>query len=108
LDERGVLTDEETHKKGGAMASREMVKQEIQVSPNKKLVVTVSWCKACGICIEMCPRQVLGAEEVTQKVILIAADKCNGCGLCELTCPDYVFTIQELEDRLTNHEGTLE
>ena len=89
------------------MASQEMVEQEIQVSPNKKLVVTVGWCKACGICIKVCPRLVLGAEQVTQKVILIAADKCNGCGLCELTCPDYVFTVQELEDRLTNPNDAL-
>ncbi len=80
-----------------------MVSQE-KVNPNKKLVVKVSWCKACGICIEMCPRHVLGAEALTQKVILIAPDQCNGCGLCELACPDYVFTIQELGDQLTNHD----
>jgi 2-oxoglutarate ferredoxin oxidoreductase subunit delta len=91
-----------------AMASKELVKQEIKVSPNKKLVVTVSWCKACGICMELCPRDVLGAEEVTKKVILIAADRCNGCGLCELSCPDYVFTVQELEDVLTHNASALE
>jgi 2-oxoglutarate ferredoxin oxidoreductase subunit delta len=80
------------------MASKELVKQEIEINPTKKLVVTVSWCKACGICMELCPKEVLGEEEVTKKVILIAPEKCNGCGLCELSCPDYVFTIQELDD----------
>jgi 2-oxoglutarate ferredoxin oxidoreductase subunit delta len=90
------------------MAIQEIAKQEICVSPNKKLVITVDWCKACGICIKVCPRQVLGAEPVTQKVILIVADKCNGCGLCELACPDYVFTILELEDRSSHYAGTLE
>jgi 2-oxoglutarate ferredoxin oxidoreductase subunit delta len=89
-------------RKAAAMASKELVKQEIQVSPTKKLIVTLSWCKACGICMELCPRDVLGAEEVTKKVILVAADKCNGCGLCELSCPDYVFTVQELEEALAN------
>jgi 2-oxoglutarate ferredoxin oxidoreductase subunit delta len=89
------------------MASQEIVEQEIQVSPNKKLVVTVRWCKACGICMQVCPRSVLGAEQVTQKVVLIASDRCNGCGLCELICPDYVFTIQELESRLTNPRDAL-
>ena len=79
------------------MASKELVKQEIEISPTKKLVVTVSWCKACGICMELCPKEVLGEEDVTKKVILIAADKCNGCGLCELACPEYVFTIEDLE-----------
>ncbi|GAB4530187.1 MAG: hypothetical protein Kow0063_08030 [Anaerolineae bacterium] len=83
------------------MTAKEIVKQEIQVGPNKKLVVTLSWCKSCGICIELCPREVLGAEEVTRKVVLIAPEKCNGCGLCEISCPDYVFTMQELEEVLT-------
>lgn len=78
------------------MASQELVKQEIETSSHKKLVVTVSWCKACGICMELCPKEVLGEEEVTKKVILIAPEKCNGCGLCELSCPDYVFTLEEL------------
>ena len=82
------------------MASKELVKQEIEINPNKKLVVTVSWCKACGICMELCPKEVLGEEEVSKKVILIAPEKCNGCGLCELSCPDYVFTVQELSDVL--------
>ncbi len=82
------------------MASKEIVKQEIQVSSKKRLVITLSWCKSCGICMELCPREVLGAEEVTKRVILVAPEKCNGCGLCELSCPDYVFTIQELEEIL--------
>ena len=83
------------------MTSKEILKQETHITPQKKLVVTVSWCKACGICMELCPRDVLGEEEVTRKVILIAPEKCNGCGLCELSCPDYVFTIEELEEVLT-------
>ena len=82
------------------MASEELVRQEIEINQNKKLIVTVSWCKACGICMELCPRDVLGEEEVTKKVILIATEQCNGCGLCELSCPDYVFTIGELESVL--------
>ena len=84
-----------------AMASKkELVKQAIQVSPSTRLVVTVSWCKSCGICMKLCPRQVLGTEEVTKKVLLIAPEMCNGCGLCELACPDYVFTIEDSEDVL--------
>lgn len=82
------------------MASKEVVRKEIEINPTKKLVVTISWCKACGICMELCPKDVLGEEDVTKKVILIAPENCNGCGLCELSCPDYVFTVEELEDVL--------
>ena len=77
-------------------ASKEVIKQEIQINPHKKLAITVSWCKSCGICMELCPQGVLGAEPVTKRIILIAPEACNGCGLCELACPDYVFTIEEL------------
>lgn len=80
------------------MISNKLVKHEIQINPTKKLELTVSWCKACGICMQLCPKDVLGEEEITKKVILIAPEKCNGCGLCELACPDYVFTVRELED----------
>lgn len=74
--------------------------QEIEISPKKKLEVVVNWCKACGICMQLCPKDVLGEEDVTKRVILIAPEKCNGCGLCELACPDYVFTIKETIDNL--------
>jgi 2-oxoglutarate ferredoxin oxidoreductase subunit delta len=77
------------------MTSKYSVCQEIQISSQKKLVLTIDWCKACGICMEICRREVLGAEEVTGKVIFIAPERCNGCGLCEIACPDYVFTIRE-------------
>ena len=78
------------------MATKELIREEIQIDEKKKLLLTVNWCKACGICMQVCPRGVLGEEEVTKKVILLAPENCNGCGLCELACPDYVFTIEEL------------
>lgn len=79
------------------MALQEIATQKIQVSSTKKLIVTISWCKSCGICMEICPQKVLDADEVTKKVVLLAPAKCNGCGLCEIICPDYVFTVEELE-----------
>ena len=78
------------------MASEEVSVQEIQIGKKKRLAVTVRWCKPCGICMALCPRQVLGAEEVTGKVTLVAPTRCTGCGLCELYCPDYVFAIEEV------------
>ena len=79
------------------MATKGMVQEVIQISSARQLMVTASWCKACGICMALCPQDVLGADEVTNKVVLVAPEECTGCGVCELSCPDYVFSIQELE-----------
>jgi 2-oxoglutarate ferredoxin oxidoreductase subunit delta len=79
------------------MILSDLTRQEIQVNSTKKLVVIAGWCKACGICMDLCRRGVLGTDAVTKKVILLKPELCNGCGLCELSCPDYVFTIEELE-----------
>ncbi|MGM0420769.1 MAG: 4Fe-4S dicluster domain-containing protein [Bacillota bacterium] len=49
------------------------------------------WCKVCGICIEVCPVEVL---ELGQNRIQIAElDNCIGCENCELSCPDYVLKV---------------
>ena len=76
------------------MTLKALEKQEARIKPNTKLIITSSWCKACGICMPLCPQDVLGEEAVTKKVILLAPQNCTGCGLCELACPDYVFTIE--------------
>ena len=79
------------------MVTKGIVQEVIQISSARQLMVTASWCKACGICMALCPQDVLGADEVTNKVVLVAPEECTGCGVCELSCPDYVFSIQELE-----------
>lgn len=77
------------------MSAGKIDRQQVRIDLNKRLVVTFNRCKSCGICLELCPRKVLGEEQVTKRVILLAPEKCDGCGLCEIVCPDYVFTIQE-------------
>lgn len=68
---------------------------EKHITAKGTLAVTVEWCKACGICMQVCPRQVLGAEEITSRVVVLAPDRCTACGRCEVICPDYVFSIEE-------------
>ena len=59
-----------------------------------RIVLTPQWCKGCGICIKLCPKQCFSAEEGTEKVILSAAERCVDCGLCELWCPDYAISLE--------------
>lgn len=66
----------------------------------KKFTVSVDdkLCKACGICIGLCPQNVLG-ENHLGKAMVIREDKCIGCKLCELHCPDYCIEVGENHDK---------
>lgn len=60
---------------------------------NKALIINKNWCKGCGICIEVCPKDVL---ELRGHVLVIKdLDSCIQCSLCELKCPDYAIYLKE-------------
>lgn len=61
-----------------------MAKNGIRFDLDKRL------CKACGICIGLCPKQALEADSTGKPV---AGDSCIGCRLCELRCPDYALRV---------------
>lgn len=52
------------------------------------------WCKACGICIAFCPKEVFGCNEAGKPVVE-RPDECIGCRFCELHCPDFAITITD-------------
>ena len=58
----------------------------------KTLIINESWCKGCGICVALCPRQALII--INGKVAVAEADRCVKCGQCEQRCPDYAIYIR--------------
>lgn len=55
-------------------------------------------CKACGLCIEFCPRGCLGFSEQFNAQGYHPAEqkepeKCTGCRQCVLMCPDVAIQI---------------
>jgi len=50
------------------------------------------WCKACGICIEFCPKKVYDRDE-QGKPVIENPDGCIGCLFCEQHCPELAITI---------------
>ncbi|MEN8142054.1 MAG: 4Fe-4S dicluster domain-containing protein [Thermodesulfobacteriota bacterium] len=57
-------------------------------------VIYRDWCKACGICIAFCPKNVYGRDE-EGKPVIERSDDCIGCLFCEIHCPDFAITIQD-------------
>ncbi len=62
---------------------------------NKSVKISISEkrCKQCGICSELCPKQVFGqaAGQIPQVVRL---EDCIACRLCEMRCPDFAIDVE--------------
>ena len=70
-------------------------------------------CKGCGLCVSVCPKNVLEiSEEVNTKgyfpVYQARPEDCNFCAMCCVMCPDVAITISEIagEDMATREEKT--
>jgi 2-oxoglutarate ferredoxin oxidoreductase subunit delta len=61
-------------------------KQQLKVSIN------TTWCKACGICIEFCPKKALG-RNAEGKAVWENPHACIRCGICEQRCPDLAIEL---------------
>ena len=60
-------------------------------------------CKGCGLCVAVCPKQVLEISETVNSRGYFPAyqarpEDCVKCGLCCTMCPDVAITITECED----------
>lgn len=56
--------------------------------------VYANWCKSCGICIALCPKNVYDKND-TGGPIVARPDDCIGCRVCEVHCPDFAMSITE-------------
>jgi 2-oxoglutarate ferredoxin oxidoreductase subunit delta len=53
-------------------------------------------CKACGICIELCPDKVFDRDKLGNPVLSRPED-CSQCLICELHCPDFAIEVRRRE-----------
>jgi len=54
-------------------------------------------CKGCGICISLCPRDVLEFEEYLNEggnhPVRLTGNECIGCRACVIMCPDIAIEL---------------
>jgi len=71
------------------------------VNPGDQPVwVNTDNCKACDICVSVCPSGVLGMKYESTSTLgaMISIDHpeaCIGCNECELTCPDFAIYVAD-------------
>jgi 2-oxoglutarate ferredoxin oxidoreductase subunit delta len=55
-------------------------------------------CKACGICIELCPDKVFDRDKQGYPV-QARPEACSQCLICELHCPDFAIEVRRREKK---------
>ena len=58
----------------------------------KEHIINRDWCKGCGICIAMCPKNVLELDR-KEKAVAARLEDCIACQLCEQICPDLAIEV---------------
>lgn len=58
-----------------------------------RIEIRKNWCKACNICIDFCPKGVLGIDG-DGKPMVVSIEECTGCMMCEYRCSDYAIKVE--------------
>ena len=63
------------------------------------VIFNLNRCKGCGLCVSVCPKQILWLDETITNVKgyhpsgISDMTKCIACGNCAKICPDSVITV---------------
>jgi len=69
-------------------------KKKQSKSPQDSFQIFDKWCKRCGICIELCSRNVFMAD-LDGYPRPAKPVECNLCGFCITRCPDFALRVVE-------------
>jgi 2-oxoglutarate ferredoxin oxidoreductase subunit delta len=63
------------------------------------------YCKGCGYCVEICPKQIFKESKKTNKKGYMMPeingfDSCTYCKKCELICPEMAISVEKEEKKV--------
>jgi 2-oxoglutarate ferredoxin oxidoreductase subunit delta len=68
---------------------------------NAEVIFNLNRCKGCGLCVSICPKQLLRLDETVTNIkgyhpaAISDQGKCIACGNCARICPDSVITVKK-------------
>ncbi len=70
--------------------------------PKASKILIHEYCKGCGICVAVCPKQVLETGDEYNEYelpypVVVNLEECILCRLCEVNCPDFAIDVVEEE-----------
>jgi len=67
-----------------------------------KITINSEQCKACGLCVSVCPKGSIIISKKSNKSGYFPAEtsntECTGCALCAIICPEVVIKVFREED----------
>ncbi|MEM1539302.1 MAG: 4Fe-4S binding protein [Candidatus Bathyarchaeia archaeon] len=57
--------------------------------------IDLNRCNGCGMCVKLCPRDVIRIEEQSKKPAIKYPEDCTDCGFCQAYCPKHAITMQQ-------------
>lgn len=71
--------------------------EEVTLLGNFSVSVDTRLCKACGLCIMVCPKKVFELRAPDGKSVPVREEECIGCTQCFNICPDFAITVYKKE-----------
>ena len=75
----------------------------MEAPANTPVWVDESRCKACDVCVSVCPSGTLAMRPEPKSTLgamvsIIASESCIGCNDCELSCPDFAIYVADKKE----------